>query len=184
MTDPLPPEVELLALKALENEVVRRQKVVKAVIGQGYADGDKHTFRSPLDDAPVGIVYKTDPEPVWEVVDRDALEAHLRAIPYNVTSKVTIAPEDMPEVLAVLAVHAPDLIAETHELDSSAVAAALLQSKVDGKPAAPGIEKRKPSGVLTPKLGRGAYETVGRLIQAGLLTWDARPVLPAGEEAS
>jgi len=179
----LPPEVELLALKALENEVVRRQKVVKAVIGQTYQDGDKHTFRSPINDAPVGIVYKTDPNPVWEIVDRDALEKHLRADDDNMQSTLVIPAADMAEALAVLDEHAPHLLDVVTELKPDAVQNALNEAK-SGKTAVPGIEKRKPSGVLTPKLAEGAYERVGELVQAQLLTWDARPVLPAAEEAS
>jgi hypothetical protein len=184
VTAPLPPEVELLALKALETEIVRRQKVAKAVIGQSYPDGEKRTFRSPIDDAKVGIVYRSDPDPDWQITDREALEQHLRAFPGNMVTSVRIDPADMPEALAVLAEYASHLLTETDELDPDAVQAALDQSKATGQPAAPGIERRKPAGVLTVRPDRGAYETVARLVQANLLTWDARPVLPAGEEAS
>lgn len=180
----LPAEVELLALKAIENEVVARQKMLKALIGQGYADGDRHNVRSPVDETKLGAVWKTDPEPRWEITDRAALVEHLMSSPGNVDVQVGIAPEDMPEVLAVLAEHAPGLITETAVLDPEAIPAALAQSKATGQPAAPGIARVKPSGVLTVKPAADAIEVVGRLVCAGVLTWDGRPVLEPGQEAS
>lgn len=180
----LPPEVELLALKAIETEVVARQKMLKALIGQRYADGDKHTFRSPIGDAKVGMVYRSDPDARWEITDRDALVEHLKSFPGNLRVEVGIVPGDMPEALAVLAQHAPGLISETATLDPDAVSAALAQSKATGEPAAPGISRVKPAGVLTAKPAPDAMSEVGRLVAAGALTWDARPILPATEAAS
>lgn len=182
--DPFAPELELLALKAIETEVVARQKMLKALIGQSYADGDKHALRSPVTDGKLGIVYKTDPDVRWEITDRDALVAHLMSFPGNLHVELIVVPEDMPEVLAVLAEHAPGLITETAMLDPDAVSAALAQSKATGEPAAPGISRVKPAGVLTAKPAADAMSEVGRLVQAGVLTWDARPVLPASQEAS
>lgn len=184
MTEPLPPEIELIALKAIETEVARRIKVAKAVIGQRYADGSRESFRSPVDDAKVGIVYKTDPDAQWVVSDPVALEEHLRSFPGNLEPTVTITAGDMPEALAILAEHAPALLSETTVLRPEVILAALAQSKETKQPAAPGIERRKAPGVLTVKPAEGAFETVGKMIEARLLTWDARPVLESGEEAS
>ena len=177
----LAPEVELLALAAIGKEAEKREAVVKALIGQRYPDGRKETFRSPVTGAKVGTVYRTDPDPKMVIVDRQALEDHLRSFPGNLITDVGVAPADMPEALAVLAEHAPHLITETQRLDPTTVDAALAQSRATGEPAAPGIECRKPAGNLTVKPDPAAFEQVGRLIQAGVLTWDARPVL---EEAS
>jgi hypothetical protein len=180
----LPTEVEALALKALVNEAERREVVAKALFNQRYDEGDRRTFRSPITGAKLGIVYKTDPEPKMVITDRAALEDHLRRDDDNLITEVVIVPEDMPEALAVLAEHAPGLLTEIQRLDPTAVDAVLAQSRKSGVPAAPGIEPRKAAGVLTVKPDAGAYEQVGHLIQAKLLTWDARPVLPAAEEAS
>lgn len=180
MTD-LPPEVELLALGAVVKEIAARETVLKALIGQGYADGDKHTFRSPLTGQKLGQVWRTDPNPKMVIVDRKLLEEHLMGFPGNVITDVVIADPDMPEALVVLQEHAPQLLTEVQRLDPTAVDAALAQSRETGIPAAPGIEQVKPSGVLTPKPDPAAYEQARLLVQAGALTWDFRPAI---EEAS
>lgn len=179
--EPLPPEVEILALAAIEAEVKKRKEMAKALIGQRYPDGHRESFRSPVTAAKLGMVYRSDPEPTWVVSDRDALRAHLREFPGNLTVTVTILPEDMPEALAVIAEHAPGLLTDLAELDPDAVKAALDQSEATGEPAAPGISRVKPSGVLTAKPAADAMAEVGRLIVAGVLTWDARPVLEQAE---
>ena len=46
--EPLPPEFELLALAAIAKEAEKREAIVKALIGQRYADGSRETFRSPV----------------------------------------------------------------------------------------------------------------------------------------
>ena len=180
----LPPELEVLALAAIAKEAEAREKVVKATIGQRYPDGRRETFRSPVTGAKLGMLYRTDPEPKMVITDRAALEEHLRSFPGNLITEIGIAAADMPEALAVLAEHAPGLLTETQRLDPTTVDAALAQSRATGEPAAPGIEKRKPSGSLTVKPDAGAFEQVGHLIRAGVLTWDARPVLTEGEAAS
>jgi hypothetical protein len=182
--EPLAPELEVLALAAIAKEAEKRGTIVKALIGQRYPDGMRETFRSPVTAAKLGMVYRTDPEPKMVVTDKAALEEHLREFPGNLITDVGVAEQDMPEVLAVLAEHAPHLITETQRLDPTTVDAALAQSRATGTPAAPGIESRKSAGVLTVKPDAGAFEQVGHLIQAGVLTWDARPAIEAAEEAS
>ena len=177
----LSPEVELLALAAVAKEIETRTVLVKALIGQRYGDGDKHTFRSPVTGQRLGQVWKTDPNPKMVIVDRDALEEHLRSFPGNLITDVVIDPDRMPEALAVVQEHAPDLLVEVSRLDPTVVDAALAQSRATGQPAAPGIELRKPSGTLTVKPDPGSFEQVSLLVQANLLTWDARPVLPEAE---
>lgn len=180
--EPLAPEVEILALAAIEAEVKKRKEMAKALIGQRYPDGHRESFRSPVNAAKLGMVYRSDPEPTWVVTDREALREHLRGFPGNLVVTVTIVPEDMPEALAVLAEHAPGLLTELAELDPDAERAALDQSRATGEAAAPGIELRKASGSLTVKPAVGAFEQVGRLIAAGVLTWDARPVIEQAEQ--
>lgn len=173
----LPAEVEALALQVLAGRVKQHLDLTKAEFSSSYNDGDKHTFRSPIDDRKVGQVYRTDPEPRWVISDRKALEDHLRTFPGNLRPVVT---GDEAEVLGVLLDHAPHLIGD--ELDPYAVQAALEQSKATGEPAAPGIEKVKSSGALTVKPDAGAAVVIESLIKAGLLTWDGQRALPAGED--
>lgn len=185
MTAPeeLPAEIESLVLAETVKRVTARDKLNRAVFGQNYADGEKQTFRSPVDGSRIGSVWRTDPDFKWVVTDRAAFEAEMRSFPGNLVTDVGIAPEDMPEALAVLAEHAPSLITETHCLADGVEAAALAQSKATGAAAAAGIECVKPAGTLTvkvdPKSGSGAIE---RLVSNGLIGWDGRPALPAADE--
>lgn len=181
--EPLPDEIESLVLAEAVKRIAARDKVVRAVFGQHYPDGRKETFRSPLDGSRIGSIWRTDPDFQWKVTDRAAFEADMLTYPGNVDVQVGIAPEDMPEALAVLAEWAPHLITETSRLAAGVEAAALAQSAATGEPAAPGIELIKPGGTLTvkvdPKAGGGAIE---RMVAAGLISWDGSRALPAADE--
>lgn len=184
MTEPvaLAPEVEVLALAELAKRVAERYKLAKALVGQSYPDGRRETFRSPLDGAKLGVVYRTDPDPQWRIVDRDALVADLAWSPHNVEVVDDIAGTD-EQVLEVLAEHAPHLLARVERVSQEAIDHALALSESRGKAAYAGIEQVKPSGVLTPKPdAKTAGPAIERMVAAGLLTWDMRPVLPAGDE--
>jgi hypothetical protein len=183
--EPLAPEIEALALAELAKRVKARTDLTKALIGQRYPDGHKETFRSPVDGRKLGIVYRTDPDPQWRVTDRAAFDKEARTYPGNLETVVSIAEEDMPEALAVLAEHAPRLLTETVRLRAGIVEAALAQSEATGQAAAAGIERMKAPGSLTVKPDPAAGSVVEALVNAGLLAWDMRPALPAAEaEAS
>lgn len=181
--DELPAEVESLVLGEAIKRITARDKLTRALFGQRYEDGQKETFRSPVDGARLGSVWRSDPDFKWVVTDRAAFEAEMRTYPGNLITEVGIAPEDMPEVLAVLAEHAPGLITETTRLAPDVESLALEQSKATGKAAAAGIEKVKPAGTLTvkvdPKAGSAAIE---RLVASGLIGWDGRRALPSADE--
>lgn len=179
----LPSEIEALVLATLRKRVIEREKFVKALIGQRYPDGHRESFRAP-DGSKLGMVLRTDPEPEWTVTDRAALVEHLMSFEGAMVTEVGIAPEDMPEALAVLAEHAPGLITETARLDPDAIDAALAQCRATGQAAAPGIERVKPAGVLTVRPDKGAGEVIERMVERGEITWDGRPVLPSTEAAS
>lgn len=182
MNEPIAAEIEALVLAELGKRVKSRTDLVKATVGQRYPDGHKETFRSPLDQSKLGMVYRTDPDPKWVVADRDALDAHLRGFPGNLTTTITLRPEDEPEAFAVLAEHAPHLLTETTVVQPGIVEAALAQSAATGQPAAPGLELVKPSGTLTVKPDAAAGAAVERMVEAGVITWDGRPVLEAVQQ--
>ncbi len=179
--EPLPPEVEALALRALSTRVATHLKLSKVELEAGYGPGDKRTFRSPLDGSKVGQVYRTDPDAEWRITDRAALLEHLATFPGNVVERLTVV-GDESEVLAVLDEHAPHLLDVTTEVPEETVQAALAQSKATGEPAAPGIELVQPGGVLTVKPDTGAAKAIEGLVRAGWLTWDGQRALPVGEQ--
>ncbi len=76
----LAPEFEALAYRALASRAEAALKMTKATLS-GYDEGDKRTFRSPVDGRMVGQVYRTDPDPAWVITDKDALTAELSQYP-------------------------------------------------------------------------------------------------------
>ncbi len=183
MTEPvqLAPEVEALVLAELGKRVKARTELVKATFSQRYPDGHRESFRAP-DGSKLGQVWRSDPDPRWVVADEQALHAELREFPGNVETVVDIVDHDA--AVQVLREHAPHLLAEVTRVRPEVVAAALAQSAATGRPAAAGIEQVKPSGVLTVKPDPKAGAVVERMVAAGVITWDGRPVLEAAPEGA
>lgn len=159
-------------LRALASRALSNLDLVKAELN-GYEDGQRSTFRSPLDERKLGIVYRTDPDPEWIIVDRQALLEHLGEYPGNFETNLTIV-GDEAEVLAVLHEHAPHLVDEVTNIPEWIIKAALDASKEADEAVAPGIKKVKPGGVLTVTPDKKAGEAFAALIKAGLLTWDGQ----------
>jgi hypothetical protein len=131
------------------------------------------------------MIFRTDPEPSWQVTDAAALDEHLRQFPGCVVITWDILDHDA--AVAVLKEHAPHLLAEVTKVDPAAVTAAIAESREKGEPAAPGIALVKPPGELTVKPDAAAFEEFGRMVRAGVLTWDFRPAIEPGgveEQAS
>ena len=176
-------ELEAVVLRYLETEIAKRQKTVKSIIGQGYGDGDKRSIRSPLGDK-LGSISRTDPDPTWRVVDREALHQHLRQDTANLE---TVYDLDLPdgsdvtlhhcELVAVLLEHAPQLLVERAVVADTAVSLAIAHA-VSGKPV-PGIARVKPGGTLTVRPDKSAGAAIEKLVESGMITWDGRPVLEA-----
>lgn len=175
-------EIEALFLAELAKRVKARTAATKAVFGAAYAPGDKQTFRSPVDETKLGTVFRSDPDPEWRVVDWAALREHLRQDQANFETSHEIA--DEAAAIEVLREHAPHLLAEITRVNPDVVEEALDQSRRTGTPAAPGIERVKPEGVLTVRPDRNAGVAIERMVQAGVISWDGRPVLEAGQETT
>lgn len=175
----LEPEVVALMLRAVATTAMKNLDSVKAELS-GYEPGQRSTFRSPLDDRKLGIVYRTDPDPVWAVVDREALLDHLGEFEGNWETVLEIDGE-MSEVLGVLETHAPHLIKVSKIIPEWVVEAALEASKEAGEAVAPGIKKIKPGGVLTvtpDKKEAGA--AFAAMVRAGWLTWEGKHAIEGG----
>lgn len=173
-------DIEALALAELRARVLDRYDTVRAVAGQTLDDGDKRTVRSPLGDM-LGVVSRSDPDPRWAVTDREALCAHLYdEVPGSVETVYEVA-GPVTEVIAVLRVHAPHLLAEVTRVRAVAVDRALAAAAA-GDTAAPGIELVKPAGSVSVRRAKGCGAAIERMQRVGLLTWDGRPQLPPAEE--
>lgn len=181
-TADLPAEIEPVVLAVLEARVKTAKAAARAAIEHRYDDGDKVTVRSPLDDAKLGSVYRTDPDPSWEIVDRAALAAHLALDPDNIEFRDEIAGTD-DQVVAVLREHAPELLARVERVAPSAFDAALAAAAAGAEPA-PGVIRRKPRGSLVIRPDKNAGAAIERLVAAGWISYDGRPMLPAAEEST
>jgi hypothetical protein len=75
----------------------------------------------------------------------------------------------------VLAEHAPELLARIERVKASTANAAVVAA-ARGKEPLPGIERVKARGSLAVRPDRNAGQAVERLVQAGVITWDGRPL--------
>lgn len=182
--EPTADELEALAMGALESTAKERKTVLKGIVGQSYADGDKHPFRSPIGSRrKLGEIRRTDPDPEWKITDRALLDEFIRAnYPGSVVTSFDIVDHDA--AVDVLREHRPELLAEIERIDQAARDALLAESREKEEAAAPGISLVKAPGVMTVAPAAGAFEEFGRLVRAGVLTWDFRPALPAADDES
>lgn len=189
----LPVEIQAIVLAELAKRVKTSQAATKAIVGNRYAPGDKQTFRSPVDDAKLGTVFRSDPDPEWRVVDDNALSTYLvdRDEYMEPVAEVLLPsgeialmhPDD--ELYRIVSEHAPHLTRSAcFRIRDGVVDELVAESKRLGKPAAPGIAKVKPEGVLSVRPDKNAGDAIERMVTAGLITWDGRPVLEVGRDAS
>jgi hypothetical protein len=171
--------LEALVLAVLEKRVKERIASAKAIAGADIEDGQKRTFRSPLDESKLGLIWRTDPDPSWQITDRDALARWLGEDPRNVEYVDDIAGTD-EQVIEVLREHAPHLLARVERVRQGAINAAVAAA-ANGETPLPGIERVKPRGSLVVRPDKNAGPAIERMVAAGYLTWDGRLLeLPAG----
>lgn len=183
---PVSPEMEALALAELGKRVKATEQMTRAEFAQRYPDGHKETFRSPAG-LKLGQVYRTDPDPVAVVKDREALVRHLMSIPGCSESVMEIVGSE-EQVIEVLAEHAPHLLAEVTRVPDYVVNNIVSAAKAkgaatgpDGNPL-PGVVMDKPGGVLIVKTDKDAGRAIEGMVNAGLLTWDGRRAITTGQE--
>lgn len=180
--EPLAPEVYALALNALAARAKKELDPTKALFSDDYRNGAKETFRSPLDDAKLGHVYRQDPDPFWKVTDDAALRTHLAGLGAEDTWHEVSGPEH--EVVAVLLEHAPHLVATRTAVPDETVAAVLAATQAAGKPVdpdghpVPGVERIRPVGNLVVSPDKNAGTAINALIRAGRLDLTVPAQLP------
>jgi hypothetical protein len=178
--EPLAPEVRALALASMRQRIEAEEKLVRAEFSTALMAGTTLRFRSPLDDEPLGCVLRTDPKTEWRITNREVLVEHLagfegcvEVVTYvAVPSAGLVRLDEQDELYRVLSQHADHLLVEQVEVKQEAIEAALAQSKATGQPAAPGIEKVRPSGSVQVRPDKGAAAAVQRMFAAGALSWE------------
>lgn len=193
MTEPLAPEVRALVLAALARQIKGEQDKVRAVFSTAYIAGSKQTFRSPLDESPLGYVQRTDPAVEWRITDEQALRAHLAdEFPGTVETRyelavpgvgtVSLTPFD--ELVVVLLEHAAHMLTEVRQVTADAITAALTATKESGSAVGPGISRVRPGGELRVVADKNASAAITRMVHAGLIEWDGTPRAITSEQAA
>jgi hypothetical protein len=181
MSTDLPPEIEAIVLAVLEKRVKEAKAAARVPLEPLYAEGETRKVRSPLDDTVLGTVLRTSPDPTWRITDRAALDAHLGEDPDNVEYVHELAIEG-PALVEALKEMAPGLLVKVERVRASARTAAVLRAQA-GDPPPPGVSRVKPDGVLTVRPDRNAGAAIERLVKAGLIQIDGRPVaLPTNQQ--
>lgn len=186
----LRPEHRALVLAVLAKRVAEEQELTKGEFSRLYEPGTKHTFESPIDGALLGYVQRTRPKPEWRVTDERALREHLATFPGCVEEVlqlpvpgiglVELDPAD--ELAQVVAEHAPHMLVREQQVTREAIQAAVEESRAQAAPAAPGITLVRPGGQMRVVPDKDAAAAVERMVNAGVVSWDGRPALPAGDE--
>lgn len=173
------PEVQALALAALKKQIGEVDPVVRALFAQDYGNGESKTFRAP-DGRKLGQVRRNDPDPAWKITDRAKLREHL-AVQGREEPTVDVEPDAWPEIMAVLAEHAPHLLIEGTQVPDEELDAALAEAKRTGQPA-PGIELVAQEGSLVVTVDRTTgVQAAADMARQGLVDWSKRPELQAGQ---
>jgi hypothetical protein len=154
----------IVLLKTLLDMVTREFRETKALAAEQYPKGASIPARTD-EDVKLGRVTKSDPKPVAEVVDADALSAHIRAhFPDKLDSVIELA--DLGEVLPVLqAAGRDDLFTMTESVPEWLVKQ-LLSAAVAGQ-SIPGVRVRRPEGVVSARAEFAAETVVRQLLNAG-----------------
>lgn len=186
-------EQEALVLHVLAKQVYLRLNEVKRELDSQYASGDSRKFRSPVDDAKLGIVYRQDRDPEWRVTDQEAFTAHMQGREHGTWTVRTLRlPDgyevelaDVDELCQVLREHAPHMLGAPRKVLNSVMINDLLrESLVSGTAAAPGISRVKPAGSLVVRPATHARRAVEAMVAAGAVNPVGLPISAYAERIS
>lgn len=189
--------LRLCYVKFVSAALKEAERETKSAIDDLMKKGDTLSARSPLDDAKMARVNKSDPKPVATVSDAAALDTWIReTYPDKVKTETTVV-GTAGEVIAVLREHAPHLLATNTVVPGWAINELVTRSAGAGEPvgfggemgdmAPPGIKVTTPDGVISvtidKKTGPDAFKA---LWDAHLFDVDGTVLqqLPSGEKVA
>jgi hypothetical protein len=170
----------LAVLQTAKDTAAERYRAGQTIGAEHYfTPGDRLTIKDPVSGAKVGTAGMTDPDAKATITDPDLFAAYMAAEdPDSVTTSESIDPERLDEAYDVLRRHAPDLLVTTSHVRVQYEKAVLDQAAKTGDPV-PGVEVRKPVGVVNVRLSTEGKELIRELIANGDI--DALRALPAKE---
>lgn len=156
--------IQIVLLKTLADVVLDEIKSAKEIAADQYAKGASVPARTDSFDGDIklGRVTKSDPKPVAEVTDPAALDAYIRAEHYEQLSH-GVELGDLGEILAILKDQGRSDLFTSTEAIPPWLYKQMLAAALAGKPI-PGVQVRRPSGVVSATKERAAVELVRRLL--------------------
>lgn len=163
------------AVYAYAKDATAKEKTAREIIAREYlSEGARMPIRDPRDGAKLGTVTVTDPTPVAEVDDEEALLDYIADQYPEAMSTVREIVNDgrgyaHAQIFELLAEHAPHLLQAPQR-----VAADWARAEVLGKAAAsgnpvPGVSVRTKRGHATVRPADGALERYRELVASGVV---------------
>lgn len=152
---------KIVLLKALTDLVLAEFDQAKRIADEQFAKGTSIPARTTADEK-LGRVTKSDPKPVADVVDADALDKWLRT---EYTDQLISTSElaDLGEVAAALVdAGRGDLIRTMTTVPAHLVG--LAKTRALRGEAVPGVAVRTPRGTVSARTERAAVDTVRQLL--------------------
>lgn len=151
----------IVLLKTLQDLVIAEFKAAKQIADEQFPKGVGIPARTD-GDVKLGKVSKSDPKPVADVVDRKALDEHIRAeYADKLESRVELG--DIAQIIPVLLdAGRTDLFTEVEVIPDYLYGLAKAAA-IKGKPV-PGVEVRTPPGTVSARAEVAAQQEVRRLL--------------------
>jgi hypothetical protein len=167
----------LVVLKFILDQLVPAQRVLRTQAAEALAPKDRVTAPGP-DGYPLGTITKSRPNPQATVSNEheyaDWMAAHY---PDQVQHEWRIT--DTAAAVAVLRVHAPELLSRVISVHPWATAHVLKMSATAGRPVGPGgelnvigVDVTRGPGTISVRIEQDAHDLIADLITAGLVTLD------------
>lgn len=176
--------LRMVIMKFMMDCVAPAQRELRKLAELSLAAKDRVTAVSPLDGTVLGTITKSNPSPTATVDERVFADWMSANYPERVTwqSRITA----MEAAIAVLRVHAPELLESSVVVAPYAVAEVQRLSAAAGRPVGPGGELDVPGitvgtkpGVVSVRTEATAADAIAGLITSGRVTLDGRE-LPGG----
>lgn len=167
MSNDMTPVEEYLILTATASAIAARKKDLEPLLLKELEDGDQK--RPSVHGIPLGSLSRAVKEKAPKVTDEAAFFAHMDSV-NRLGDERYLDPENLSQIMAVLAEHAPELISERLVVDSADREAEFKRVELGAE--VPGVElvdKPVRGSGLTPRPSKQAKARVAQALASGLL---------------
>lgn len=167
MSNDMTPVEEYLILTATASAIAARKKDLEPLLLGELEDGDQK--RPSVHGIPLGSLSRAVKEKAPKVTDEAAFLAHMDSV-NRLSDERYLDPENLSQIMAVLAEHAPELISERLVVDSADREAEFKRVELGAE--VPGVElvdKPVRGSGLTPRPSKEAKARVAQALKSGLV---------------